>query len=578
MGNWHKSFLILGVVFLTIPSRSEVMLQASCLKSFLPAQSGLTEIPPSIDSEYQMNDQLKVPLASISKIFTTYWALKTYGLSHQFATDVYITKTKDQKVKVHIAGGKDPFFGRQMVYFLVSELNKRGFQNIDELTFDENFILYWEVTSFELGIQSSRAFIPSFEQVGLTLQKSIANNQINPLLYAEAREFVLKNYNLELFSQPRMFVKNIRLKTTRKFFSENKENYEQGFKLKSLPLIKYLKEMNLWSHNYVAEMLFVGVTNENLNTLDFAIAKRRSSYEMEKFLQSEMAQVEESQFEFYNGSGDSEVIGGFKKYNMGTCQSVLKMLEKLQGELKQEDLSLEHILGVSGVERTPDGVHRGTLGKRYEDFPGTIIAKTGTVNPAINLAGVLITGAGPKYFSVFMGTSSKLDWAPARDKIKEVLQGWLLSLGQDRVDYSPPVNFGLDFIPYRGVLSDLGFKKFPPLEGLRKESTFVGLGDSDLKILVNKKPLTQELWFELLENRDYEELSKRLEARDIQYINSQDERGLTALMHAAIDGNLKVVQELLRHGAKTNIQSFNNETARALALANDHQKIVEVLR
>ncbi|HPI41373.1 MAG TPA: D-alanyl-D-alanine carboxypeptidase [Pseudobdellovibrionaceae bacterium] len=565
--------------------QAEVTLQSKCL-------SGEEE------SLFQLNENIKLPLASVSKLFTTYWAIKSYDLNYQFLTKIYIVKTKEGLTKVHLRGGKDPFFGRQMVYFLVSELNKRGIQNIDELTFDENFILYWDVTSFDLGIQSARAFIPTFEQIELTLQKSISNNQINPQLYAEARSFVSKYFNIELVDRPRLFVKSIRLKTTRNFFKENRKflsskltlnnfdiwlNSDKGFQLSSVPLQQYLKEMNLWSHNYVAEMLFIGLSNENLNTLDFNVAKRRSSYELEQFLKSH-SNFNSQDFEFYNGSGDSEFLNGLKKYNLGTCRGVLRVLEFLNLELNRNNLNLENILGVSGVEKSEDGSNRGTLGKRYEDLPNTLIGKTGTVNPAINLAGVLATQKGLKFFSVFMGTESKLDWTPARDKIKNQVEEWIYALGKNQIQYTPPVNFGTDFIPYRSAISDLiikdyriGFDFREELKGPPKVAVYNSEEQKKLKTVMSKTH-----WFQLIEDREYAELEKYLDKEDngalVEFINLQDEQGLTALMHASIDGQLKFIDALLRKGADLQLQSKYQDTALSLALDHENLIIAEKIR
>ena len=60
-------------------------------------------------------------------------------------------------------------------------------------------------------------------------------------------------------------------------------------------------------------------------------------------------------------------------------------------------------------------------------------------------------------------------------------------------------------------------------------------------------------------------------------INSTDEKRITALMFAAKDGRIEILEILLSNGADVNLTNSNGGTALMIAAQNDHTEIVEVL-
>ena len=84
---------------------------------------------------------------------------------------------------------------------------------------------------------------------------------------------------------------------------------------------------------------------------------------------------------------------------------------------------------------------------------------------------------------------------------------------------------------------------------------------------------TRELW-RLAESGETDELAAVLPKADI---NARNEHGMTALMRAASQGHLQVVQVLLEHGADANIKRTDNFTALSLAAFFGHTEIVEIL-
>ena len=85
------------------------------------------------------NLNTKYPIASVSKVFTSLWALVKVGGTYRYPTQVYITKLNNGSHDVHLRGSVFPYFDRTMFYFLIGELNKRGITKIQNLTYDENF-------------------------------------------------------------------------------------------------------------------------------------------------------------------------------------------------------------------------------------------------------------------------------------------------------------------------------------------------------------------------------------------------------------------------------------------------------
>jgi D-alanyl-D-alanine carboxypeptidase/D-alanyl-D-alanine-endopeptidase (penicillin-binding protein 4) len=93
-------------------------------------------------------------------------------------------------------------------------------------------------------------------------------------------------------------------------------------------------------------------------------------------------------------------------------------------------MSLKDVMAVSGA----DG---GTLSPRFDSIRNSLVAKTGTVDPAVTLAGMLSTNQGEVYFGVFMDTESPADWNNARDQVRDKVMDLMQQFGGRRVfDYT----------------------------------------------------------------------------------------------------------------------------------------------
>jgi D-alanyl-D-alanine carboxypeptidase/D-alanyl-D-alanine-endopeptidase (penicillin-binding protein 4) len=327
-------------------------------------------------------------IASVSKVVTAYWALRVLGPTYNYQTRIHITRISTHHYDVHIQGSRDPFWGRELTHFLFAELNRLKITRIRNLTFDENLTFRWQVVTDFVN-----PLTPSADEIAKELQKHILNLGAEyPRTRREAASAGL--------SLPRAL--SLQVQNTAPLSSINFQTspHTQTFVLKSAPLVRYLKEMNLVSNNHVADHLFdflggVGAFNQ--------------------FMAQDM-QMGARDFLFVNGSGDSIIAkdssgAEVKEYNKASCETMIRILIKLDSELKKYGMGLKDVMAVSGTDTS-------TLNPRFDSIPNTMIGKTGTVDPAITMAGVISTANGDVYFGIFLETDGPADWGNGKDQVR----------------------------------------------------------------------------------------------------------------------------------------------------------------
>lgn len=350
-------------------------------------------------------------IASVSKVVTGYWALHELGPDFRFQTRIYITPVSADVFDVHIEGGRDPFWGRQLTHFLFSELNRIGIFQIRHLTFDENLIFRWAViTDYILPSRPSAEEIMKALRLHLTQLRSEY-----PQTRREAAALGIK------------MAKNISLRVqtveprSRADFQSTPET--RLYLLKSSPLVAYLKEMNNVSNNHVADVLF-----------DFLGGAEK----FQNFILQDM-NLSSLDIRFVNGSGDAlvgrnEQGSPIKEYNQASCRAIVQILIRLDSALKARHLGLKDIMAVSRADES-------TLRPRFDSLPNSLIAKTGSVDPAITLAGVISTARGQVYFGIFMETEGSGDWGTAKDRIRLKIFELMKKFGGRRRFAYTPVRF-----------------------------------------------------------------------------------------------------------------------------------------
>ena len=341
-----------------------------------------------------VNIQAMLPIASVSKVMTSWWAVTAKGLDYRFETRVSLTPQGDGSYNMHIEGSRDPYFGIQSLQFLISELNKRKITNINRLTYDENFKFFWDPTESAVAIGHYGLNDPGPAKVQSELS-------LGDILfgYADTMRFALREKNVQLFQNPQFQIGEISYQPSADF---HPVATTRVFKMHSAPISNALKEMTRNSNNNAANQIFQHLGGAQ----DFAT-----------IAQSELG-LGPSQIRFVNGSGDSMERGSGKVYNSATCPAVIRVLQNLRKKLKATGHDLETVLALSGGDPT------STVSKIYNNdlTDHTLVAKTGTVAPDVTLGGLVHTQSGDIYFFYNMKSEGTVeDWREARSMIRAKL-------------------------------------------------------------------------------------------------------------------------------------------------------------
>lgn len=360
--------------------------------------------PQNQMSGKSINDSFVI--ASLSKIFTSQWALEKIGPQFQYETTVHLQKNADDTFDIHIQGDGDPTWGREMMHYFVSELDKIGVRKIRSLSFDENFFISWRAKAKVIeeknyfydftDLAGAETYIPSTTDVRDTLMRHFIPRTAEYLVsYENARRAGIEMIENLTISAP----KKVELVHSSQF---SNAKYSQTFPLRSLPLFQIVKLMNVTSNNYLADMLYLQLGGET---------------QFREYLKTNSLTSHASAIILKNGSGFPIKNGEKKFYNQSSCAGILESLSSIDRLLKKQNIGLESVFPVATSDKS-------TLDK-YELPPDVMIAKTGTVNPTIALAGMVLTTDGPLFFSQLIKTENQQDWTDARARIKKYLMSLL---------------------------------------------------------------------------------------------------------------------------------------------------------
>lgn len=381
--------LTLGSLLISSFASAKVALNSAC------------ELKASNKEIQGTNIDQKFPLASISKVVTTLWAVEALGPDYRFQTKLHVKETAKQgSYDIHIEGSRDPMFGRNMGYFLISELNRKGIKNIDRLTFDQNFLLAWLAEEKPL-IAGNTPKYDTVEARAAVVETTIRNalaTDVNKDSYARLKR-AASQLGINMVDSPNISIGSI------KYVHKNQFTAQEGSKvlvLKSSPLRTILKRMNNQSNNYIADNIFW-----NLGGTQKFNAYAKQALE-----------ADQADFSFYNGSGNNEGSVKSPIYNNATCEFMIKSLARLDDLLEKKGYGLEHVIAVASRD------YDSTVKNYGGNMAGATIAKTGSVNKAKTLAGAINTAQGPVYFTILMHTDYDLnrsDWGNANRQIKDRL-------------------------------------------------------------------------------------------------------------------------------------------------------------
>ncbi|OCQ99778.1 D-alanyl-D-alanine carboxypeptidase [Oscillatoriales cyanobacterium USR001] len=306
-----------------------------------------------------------IPGASLTKIATSLAALQTWGASYQFETRVSVVGGINNGVlegDLVVEGGGDPLFVWEEAIAIGNALNQMGiFRVTGNLVIVGKFWMNYESNPLVAGdlLRSALSYTSWPGGVDVLYYKMPPGTK-RPTV-AIAGNVVAKK------SLP---VGRLLLKR------------------RSLPLVEILKQMNIYSDNDLAQMLADAMGGAKVVQQQAAWA----------------AGVPQSEVQLINGSGLGEE-------NRISPRAICAMLQNIQRYLQPSKLTIADLFPVSGRDK-------GTLEHRH--IPKGVVAKTGTLNRVIALAGVMPTREhGLVWFTI---VNRGTDWDALRNEQDLFLQ------------------------------------------------------------------------------------------------------------------------------------------------------------
>ncbi len=323
-----------------------------------------------------------MPIASVSKIYTSLMAVTNFNVEDKFYTQIYVTAISPGLFDVHIQGSHDPYFNKFKMHMIISKLNEMKVTKIRNLTFDEN-VKYLHETDVRRGFFAGTTLVEPLilkADLDFPMPSIVASEflQMNQILLSYKDSYALAAANgITLFKNPDLKIQKISFINKSNFKVE--KNIRKIF-VASQNIKTILKSMNWNSNNFAANQMFVASGG----------LSRFSTLYYRDFNQTENDVL------FVNGSGQNhDLTGNGRIYNKATCKNVLRTLHMLNRAIQSQKLNLQDIMSVVGIDK------KSTVGGAVytnELTNGAVIAKTGTVGTNISLAGLANTKNGKKYF------------------------------------------------------------------------------------------------------------------------------------------------------------------------------------
>lgn len=353
--------------------------------------------PDNIKGE---NIDVRLPLASTSKLITSYRAIKEKTVNYKFQTVFYLNKVGDGLYDLHIQGSRDPYFGAERFHYAISELNKRGITKIRNLTFDQNFKFFWFVDDVDSNNSLAGGFyISALDPRPDTIKSQLKAYRSLTQGYAETLAKAAK-VGVKMIPNPVFTVQSIEFQALEDFKYDSVKMV-QSYVVNSPPLSNLLKEMNRNSNNHAANQIF-----EHFEAFG----------KFSDFIKKNL-NLDKSSIVMHNGSGDRVDTAQGARYNEASCSSMLKILMDMHKTLLLQKSSLTKVATVIGTNQgTATGLYTS------DKTSDAVVAKTGTVNPAVTLAGLASTEKGLVFFMFNVKTiGTAQSWGAGRSLIRQKL-------------------------------------------------------------------------------------------------------------------------------------------------------------
>ena len=353
------------------------------------------KVTPTNDQAYCYTDErgslkgknvdIRVRLASVSKLLTSLWAIEERGVNYTHDTKLYI-KGKN----LHIQGSYDPFMNHQKMMFLVSQLNTLGYTHFDKITYDKKI------------------------QINPTAEKILSD--VTPVTRAGNGAYLKMYFNTaswstdlkNIYNTYASLAKTGRFLETVEFSADHVEFSLENplgpdakvLTLTSPKLYQYLKETNVKSNNYTSHTIF-----DNLG----------GAASFQKFL-ADRYSLTTNQIQLYTGSGLSISVSGKRLDNYATCAVITSLISELKASAERQNKKVSDIVAVPGNDT-------GTFKNRLNssDYKNTFVAKTGTLFHTSTLAGAMNTKNGYSFFGVFNQTRDAVGAKKVQNEMVKVI-------------------------------------------------------------------------------------------------------------------------------------------------------------
>ena len=345
-----------------------------------------------------IQDRSLYPLASLSKLFVSAWALRQLGPDFKFKTILRYKKVGDGVVDAALSTGYDPVVNIEKIFYLLALLKQQNITGIRNLYIDSSTRVYLSVLN---NPHTELVDVPvTLDQSAQNLQR-ILNSENWSVQSAQAQQN-LKN----LVSLPTsFFVKQVLPLSEVEF---KNLGFSSSLEVSSSLLAKYLKNINTQSNNYITDALF-----------DFLGGEK-------KFLDFQLRELglKKTDLIFRTGSGLPMINSLGRFDNKASCYAVLKVLKYLDGVMKVNQLNAGHIMMTAGVDQ---GTYESLLQPPLI-FNKNIVFKTGRLYdvPALNLAGLVsLPQKQTLYFAILFHDFDNLDELSIKNQRDQLLASLL---------------------------------------------------------------------------------------------------------------------------------------------------------
>lgn len=353
-------------------------------------------------------------IASVSKLLTSHFVISKVGPHYRFATRIHINQVQDDLFDVHIQGSQDPSFNVHRMALVGAYLNANGVKKVRNLTFDENFRYRQGVYSGSQVAGDPEVHVFKNEQITPILRATVSNIA---KLYQNTKVSPDTKLGGNLPASVSLSVQDIHSIKAAEF---KKSLLTLTLVSESIEVYEIIKLMNLKSNNYIANILFEAMGGKEAYA---AFIKANKGYTS-------------AQVNFANGSGNpiQDYNGNGRFDNKATCRSIVTIIKDLRDKMNAANMSLASVVSVAGSEprgSTLDGVYATDM---MED---ALIAKTGTSNPVVSLAGLASTPKGNIYFAVAVADGRPGRGSSGRQIIRQEVESIFRAYGGgDDINYT----------------------------------------------------------------------------------------------------------------------------------------------